>query len=120
MITFSYTASYGVSEADVEMKIDNDTPPNEILAYFQRFMVAAGYVFDEGETIKFVNDRTPIFNFPESFKIGEDSLNVKNENQYDFWDDDGFSLVGNPYPCPSAFTGSGVRGGMSEDIITFG
>ena len=49
-----------------------------------------------------------------------DELNMSNQ---DYWKEDGFSLTGNPGTASSdainAFRGSGLRGGMGDDHITF-
>ena len=49
-----------------------------------------------------------------------DELNMSNQN---YWEDDGFSLTGNPGTAsPDAikvFRGSGLLGGMGDDHITF-
>lgn len=53
------------------------------------------------------------------------SLNVPNQ---DFWEDDGISLVGNPYVSPgssdtinfsTSYVGSGVQGGSYDDKVEF-
>ena len=49
-----------------------------------------------------------------------DELNMSNQN---YWEDDGFSLTGNPGTASpdaiNAFRGSGLLGGMGDDHITF-
>ena len=78
------------------------------------------------------NDSTTVFGGTRLFG-GASETNEKDLN--DFWEDDGISLTGNPYYSGSdyinfssngagagetiAFTGSGVRGGMGEDYISF-
>jgi hypothetical protein len=58
MITLNYSPE-GYTGAHVEMRVpDNSMTVNEVLDYIQRFLVAAGYVFDEGETIRSVRRNT--------------------------------------------------------------
>jgi len=49
-----------------------------------------------------------------------DELNMSNQN---YWEDDGFSLTGNPGTASpdaiNAFRGSGLLGGMGDDHISF-
>ena len=52
-------------------------------------------------------------------------ISEATEKDYnDFWDDDGFSLTGNPYASPdlinfsTSYTGSRVIGGLGEDHIS--
>ena len=57
MITLNYSPE-GYTGAHVEMRVpDNSMTVNEVLDYIQRFLVAAGYVFDEGERIQSVKSK---------------------------------------------------------------
>jgi hypothetical protein len=58
MITLNYSPE-GYTGAHVEMRVpDNSMTVNEVLDYIQRFLIAAGYVFDEGERIQLVKSET--------------------------------------------------------------
>jgi hypothetical protein len=57
MITLNYSPE-GYTGAHVEMRVpDNSMNVDEVLDYIQRFLVAAGYVFDDGERIKAVKSK---------------------------------------------------------------
>ena len=122
MIVLNYYPNNTVG-CSVEMRIpDDDMTPDDVLKHFQRFLHASGYIFDDGKTIQYVQTKKPVFT------ANSDTLSINTPDQYDFWDDDGFSIAGNPcsnffYPSQSPDTiviGSGLRGGMAEDIVTFG
>ena len=95
---FSYTETRDFEEAlEVTMEVPERTI-EEMCEYFQRFLAAAGYVFDEGEHIKPVKKEVLTFN------------TRYNEALYDF---------GGDTALPDFWVSSGVRGGMGEDIISF-
>jgi hypothetical protein len=53
-IVFSYTETYDFQEPlEVTMEVPERTV-DEMCEYFQRFLSACGYIFDEGEQIKSV------------------------------------------------------------------
>lgn len=122
MFTFIYEKK---DEPSVEMRF-GELDPNEILEVFQRFLIAAGYVFDEGETIDFVKREPEQWvKFSEILKIdgapgAPPPAKITTYGGHDFWDEDGFSLTGNPArENDHIFVASGVRGGMAEDILKF-
>ena len=50
-----------------------------------------------------------------------DGYSVNGVSNQDFWEDDGFSLTGNPYASPDTIcVRSGLPGGNFSDTITFG
>jgi hypothetical protein len=73
---------------------------SEMCEYFQRFLIAAGYIFDEGETIRCVPRKINdiLFNTSDGF-YPYTSSDPKDHIPVDF--------------------NSGVRGGMADDIIKF-
>lgn len=75
---------------------------DEMCEYFQRFLSACGYVFDEGEHIK------PVKNSNNTLAFDYGTPQPISADDYFFGGDDHI-----------AFTGSGVRGGMASDIISF-
>jgi hypothetical protein len=97
MITLNYSPE-GYTGAHVEMRVpDNSMNVDEVLDYFERFLIAAGYHFDKGDHIRFISDYTPAE--PETISF--------NYGAYDFGDNS------------PVFCGSGVVGGMGQDTITF-
>jgi hypothetical protein len=87
----------GVIEHSVEMSISGQANIEQMLAFFDAFLKANGYVYD-GE----ISIEAPVSN---------DTLSVNNFIPFDTYDfgDDGFSLVGNP-----------IYSSYSNDTITFG
>jgi hypothetical protein len=95
---------------------------DEMCEYFQRFLLACGYIFDEGERIQSVK------------KKGEDSylgcagdILTFNDNGsaycYDFGDNSpvffGSGLKGGMGEDHFSFAGYGVKGACGKDIISF-
>ena len=106
--TVSYTPSNDPHEylqVAVEMSISSEATLSDMAAFFTDFLRASGYVFD-GELVM----TDPVKE--------ETSESLRS----DFWGDDGISLTGNPSWSPDTicFSGSGLPGGMGNDVITFG
>lgn len=104
---FSYTETRDFEEAlEVTMEVP-ERSINEMCEYFQRFLAAAGYIFEEGETIGSVHRSSE-----SGYGCGGDVLTFKNDGTpfvYDF---------GNSY---TPYTASSViYGGESADTISFG
>jgi hypothetical protein len=55
MYRFTYESSYDfVTTPSVEMRIPDETDIPQMLEFFQRFMVASGYILEDGEELAFV------------------------------------------------------------------
>jgi hypothetical protein len=102
-LTFTY-----IDPNDVEISMSiPERDLDEMCEYFQRFLHAAGYIFEEGEHIKPVKKEPEESYYPG---CGGDILTFNDDGTpfcYDFGDN-------NP-----VVIGSGIRGGMAEDIIKF-
>ena len=105
---FSYTETRDFEEAlEVTMEVPERTI-EEMCEYFQRFLIATGYIFDEGEHIKLVKKEV---GHPPG--CGSDVITFNTDGSpfaYDF---------GGDTTLPDFWVNSGVRGGMAEDIISF-
>jgi hypothetical protein len=106
-ITFSYVESH---DFENPLEITMEVPErsiDEMCQYFQRFLTAAGYIFDEGEYIQSVKKKKDEADYPG---CGGDILTFNDDGTpfcYDF---------GDGSPTPLAFT-TGIRGGMAKDIL---
>jgi hypothetical protein len=80
---------------------------SEMCEYFQRFLIAAGYIFDEGETIRCVPRK---INTPDYQGRLNDILFNTSDGFYPYTSSDPKDHI------PVDFN-SGVRGGMADDII---
>ena len=109
-IVFSYTETYDYQEPlEVTMEVPERTV-DEMCEYFQRFLAASGYLFEEGHTIRCV---PPADTQGDRPGCGGDILTFNTDGSpfaYDFG-----SSSSNDY----VFCGSGVKGGMSSDTISF-
>jgi hypothetical protein len=106
-------ASDGI-EPTVSMSISSEANLTEMLDFFQTFLKASGYYIadDQELTLGSVN---PV-NFLSTATTGSFSFSEQN-----FWEDDGFSLTGNPCAAnDSLILGSRLPGGVAEDFIKFG
>jgi hypothetical protein len=77
-------------------------------------MVASGYILDDG-------DYLTIGNRIQEEKAHEE-VTICEKHWDNFWEDDGFSMTGNPAaesPDTLYFGSSRVVGGMGEDHISF-
>jgi hypothetical protein len=106
--TVSYTPSNDPAEylqTSVQMSISSEATLSDMAAFFTDFLRASGYVFD-GELVM-------------TDPLKEETSESLRSN---FWEDDGISLIGNSSWSPDTicFSGSGLPGGMSNDVITFG
>jgi hypothetical protein len=106
--TVSYTPSNDPVEylqTSIQMSISSEATLSDMAAFFTDFLRASGYVFDGALNV-----------VPEEEKVP----NITSDQ--DFWFNDGFSLTGNPTWSPDTicFSGSGLPGGMGNDVITFG
>lgn len=108
-ITFTYTETLPFQEP---LSITMSAPErslSEMCEYFQRFLFAAGYVFQENERIDVVRSEVKE---PSNPIISE----VENFQECNFP-----AFVNSPFGDDHiVFTGSGVCGGMSEDFINLG
>jgi hypothetical protein len=104
---FSYTE---LSDFSHPTEITMEMPErviDEMCEYFQRFLTAAGYIFDEGETIRCVPRK---INTPDYQGRLNDILFNTSDGFYPYTSSDPKDHI------PVDFN-SGVRGGMADDII---
>jgi hypothetical protein len=93
--TFTYTQQPGLASQNKVTMEFSERSSDEMCEYFQRFLTACGYYFEDGEQIQVVKKEKEIFSgFPTSYDFGDD--------QFSF--------------CAAA----PVVGGFGEDIIFFG
>lgn len=90
----------------VELTLSGEANVDQMLALFEAFLQASGYVL-KGE-LQIVEPTAPRATTYDALDFG----------------DDGFSFVGNPFassysPDTISFAGAGIYGGMAEDIIKF-
>jgi hypothetical protein len=106
----------GSMDPSISMKISAEATLSQMLEFFESFLKAAGYQFDSLSVTQ--------SDFPQKIE----SVNSDTKNLNDFWDDDGFSLVGNPWNVTFsgnlsedsiAYIGSGLFGSEGEDHISF-
>ena len=107
--TLKYKPPAGAGETKIKMEIPSCATLDEMIAFFGDFLTAAGYVVLGELVVK--DDAKP-------------EKPVVCERHWDnFWEDDGNSVVGNPwsvrYHEQPTYIGSGVRGGMGEDHLSF-
>jgi hypothetical protein len=112
--TFNYKSAYEeVVSPEVTMTFDEEVTIDTFLEFIQNFMQASGYVFNDGDylTVGNRNDEDEDYN----------NTVTCEKHWNDFWEDDGFSMTGNPNASPDTvqFTSSGVLGGMGDDVIFF-
>lgn len=113
--TFLYVDPNGV---DVTMEVP-ERPIDEMCDYFQRFLVASGYVFDEGERIDLVKTSSNSGHQVSSvssgdslvFKTGQDHFPI-NPDAYD-------PIWGSNIPSWNAGGAVVIPGAHGEDIIDF-
>jgi hypothetical protein len=83
MYIFSYKnteASY--TTAEVEMRVPEHCNVTEILEFFQRFLVASGFMFNDDDVIKVVSQNEE--EVPFTFSKGNESwLSIKNNFMLD-------------------------------------
>ena len=117
---FSYTETRDFEEPlEITMEVP-ERSIDEMCEYFQRFLAAAGYLFENNESIRCVADKIKLPNEDDLrgyTGCAGDELTFSNGKPliYDFdsqtqvpWDFGGDTQI----PCDF-----GVRGGMAEDII---
>lgn len=108
---FSYTETRDFEDPlEVTMEVP-ERSIDEMCEYFQRFLTAAGYLFEDNENIRCVPTETKESPYPTS---AADLLTFNNDGTpfvYDFGDGNNMNCYGGVKPY------SGVRGGMAEDII---
>ncbi len=115
MITFgtyrlTYTPpeeTFGSVESTVDMSISSEADLNDMLGFFEDFLRATGYQLDN--SVLQLEDR-----------------DTSNSPCQDFWEDDGTSLIGNPWNArlgddtlETAFIGTRLFGGEGEDHLSF-
>jgi hypothetical protein len=106
-------ASAGI-EPTVSMSISSEANLTEMLDFFQTFLKASGYYIADNQelTLDSVNPIT----FFNTGTTGSFSLSDQS-----FWEDDGFSLTGNPLVSNDTLViGSRLPSGVAEDFIKFG
>lgn len=109
---FSYeNPSNEVIDASVEMVIPDFVTVDEMLGFFERFLVASGYCLDSDERLEFVKKK----------KEEENSSDTLKFSKGDVWFKDGelFPSVFGERGWESSYTGSGVLGGLGEDHFSF-
>lgn len=105
-ITFSYTET---SDFEEPLQVTMDVPErgiDEMCEYFQRFLSAAGYLFENDERIGCVSTEARKSPYPTS---ADDIISFTDWGAppvYDFGDSNNMNCYG-------------VRGGMAEDVINF-
>jgi hypothetical protein len=96
----------GSMDPSITMKVSAEANLSQMLQFFESFLRAAGYQID-GQSLVLQEDE-PVVQFNADRSTGDQS----------FWEDDGFSMIGNPW---MATVGSGLRGGQfGEDVVSFG
>ena len=103
----SYKPPAGSTEASIDMSISSEANLSEMLSFFGDFLRAATYPLDQDHELV-IERMAPDF--------GDQS----------FWEDDGVSMVGNPWGVTYGssdlgivYIGSGLQGAMGEDHISF-
>ena len=91
---------------------------SEMCEYFQRFLGACGYFFDEGESVGIVRKEKevekPLLSNKGDFRVADDGTMSVN-NGFDW------IKVGDDFgDSSSVITGSGLYGGWGEDHFVFG
>ena len=109
-------ASAGI-EPTVDMSISSEANLNEMLEFFTSFLKASGYYIDENKELVFERSAPDFSDVPDKWYVGGSHPN----RSQDFWQEDGFSLTGNPGVIggDTVCIGSGLLGGMGKDVITF-
>jgi hypothetical protein len=96
-------------ESTVDMSISGEADIPQMLDFFESFLKAVGYILD-GKEIELVDKQST----PATFSR-------------DIWDDDGVSLVGNPWAATMnsqiqdsmVYVGSGLKGAEGDDHLSF-
>lgn len=101
-------------DPSISMKMSAEANIDQMLDFFESFLRAAGYQLD-GKSLTLQEDK-PMVSFETASTEG---------NKYDFWEDDGISMVGNPWMATlgsrdSVIVGSGLFGAEDEDRLLFG
>lgn len=127
-----YTFSYEYGDTGVTMTVEQGLDVHQMCAQFENFLLATGYRLREHESIG-VTDGDPDAEPPASktddyigslFEAGSgnhlrfDGANAWADEASRAFDYIGFD-GGDAMPAAS-FVNSGVRGGLSDDTITFG
>jgi hypothetical protein len=103
-LTYTPPEQRGFVESTVDMSISSEASLDEMLRTFESFLQATGYV---------LGDRELVLETPEKESVSDQS----------YWDEDGFSLVGNPWTATygedTVYIGSGLFGGAGEDHLSF-
>jgi len=98
----TYEPPQGTLESTIDMSISAEADLEQVTEFFTSFLRAAGYPIDYSEVLE-VTD-------PE--EETEEKVAKPRDGWGDYWGDDGFSLVGNPWE-------SFVPGAYSEDTLYF-
>jgi hypothetical protein len=85
-----------------------------MLEFFQSFLTASGYYIADDQELK-LTSVSPV-SFFNTATTGSFSFSDQS-----FWEDDGFSLTGNPFVSNDTLViGSRLPSGVAEDFIKFG
>jgi hypothetical protein len=106
---FTYTETH---EFESSVKVIMEVPErsiDEMCEYFQQFLTAAGYILDEGDYICLMKKEKE--EAKPHFKVEGDTLIVPQSYNSSRANDTMLNV--------NSYTGSGVRGGMADDIIKF-
>jgi len=107
---FSFIPNEASTNTAVEMTIPEGMAVLEMAAIFQQFLMANGYPLDWNDRFEILGEEDVIIHRPELERLTNLENTPKETLQQfpDFWENDGFSLVGNPFP-----------GSSSEDTLFF-
>lgn len=103
----------GSMDPEIQMTISAEANLAQMVSFFESFLKAAGYQFGE---LDYQTTVTPV------------EEKIQAESSQDFWEDDGFSMVGNPWDASflssksdegTFYIGSGVLGAAGEDHLSF-
>jgi len=103
----TYEPPAGSMDARIDMSINSEANLTEMLSFFGDFLRAATYPLDQDHELD----------------IGRVAPDFGDQS---FWEDDGVSMVGNPWGVTYgssdlgiAYIGSGLQGAMGEDHLSF-
>ena len=80
--TLSYQPPEGAVEAAVDMSISSEADLPQMLAFFESFLQAAGYVIEGKELV--LERRAPEFNFPSDYPHGLGEYTLASSSGVDF------------------------------------
>ena len=80
--TLSYQPPEGAVEAAVDMSISAEADLSQMLAFFESFLQAAGYVIDDRELV--LERKAPDFNFSTDYPHGLGEYTLASSSGVDF------------------------------------